>query len=176
MIFAVLFSLINHKIIYDFSSKSLSGNWRIVNDGVMGGISESDFKINEDSTATFKGTLFPDNNGGFASVRTYFEESDFNEYSGIILLVRGNDKIYSIRFRTNNKFDGYAYQAKFHANNSQWTEIKIPFCDLKPTFRGRILTDKPHLNSNDIKQIGIMIADKQFGDFSLDLDWIKFYK
>lgn len=171
----ILLSLNNNQTIYDFSTKSSSGQWRIVNDVVMGGISKSDFIINKDSTVTFKGTLYPDNNGGFASVRTYFDGSDLNEYSGIILSVRG-DKIYDIRFRTNDKFDGYAYQAKFHANNSQWTEIKISFSDFKPTFRGRILTDKPNLSSNNIRQIGIMIADKQFGDFCLDLDWIKFYK
>ena len=33
--------------------------------------------------------------------------------------------------------------------------------------------DKAKLESKDIKQIGILIADKQYGKFKLKIDWIK---
>ena len=56
-------------VIFNFNSPSTSGEWTTINDVVMGGVSESKFQINSDSTATFSGTVSPDNNGGFASVR-----------------------------------------------------------------------------------------------------------
>ena len=51
-----------------------SGEWRIINDVVMGGVSKSSMKLGSDGSAKFSGTLSPDNNGGFASVRAYVEE------------------------------------------------------------------------------------------------------
>jgi hypothetical protein len=55
-------------------------------------------------------------------------------------------------------------------------EFKLPFKDFIPTYRGYTLREKPALESKDISQIGIMIADKQSGSFETDIDWIKFYK
>jgi len=161
--------------IFNFNSKNSSGNWRIVNDVVMGGISKSSFTINEDGTAVFEGKLSPDNNGGFASVRTELENLDFAEFDGVIIKAKGDGNIYNIRSRTNLDYDGISYQAKFKSSD-QWQEFKIPFSEFIPTFRGRTFDNQPKLESKDIKQIGILIADKQFGAFSVQLDWIKFYK
>jgi len=161
-------------VMFNFNSPTTSGEWTAVNDVVMGGVSNSQFEINEDSTAKFSGTVSPDNNGGFASVRAAIE-NEFKDYNVVIIRVKGDGNVYSLRFRTNNNFDGYSYQAKFKTELGEWKEYKIPLSDFKPTFRGKILSDKPKLESKNIKQIGILIADKQFGNFELIIDWIKFY-
>lgn len=161
-------------IIFDFNSPATSAKWASINDVVMGGVSTSKFAINEDSTATFSGTVSPDNNGGFASARTSLD-NEYKDFEGAIIRVKGDGKIYSLRFRTDNDFDGISYQAKFKTHLAEWKEYKIPLSDFKPTFRGSTLSNKPKLKSNDIKQIGILIADKQFGKFELNIDWIKFY-
>ncbi len=161
-------------VIFNFNSPSTSGEWTTVNDGVMGGVSESKFQINSDSTATFSGTVSPDNNGGFASARTSLE-NEYKDFEEAVIRVKGDGKIYSLRFRTDNDFDGISYQAKFKTDPGEWKEHKIPFSDFKPTFRGNTLSNKPELESNDIKQIGILISDKQFGNFMLVIDWIKFH-
>jgi monofunctional biosynthetic peptidoglycan transglycosylase len=167
--------LMNSEIeIFNFNSKNSSGNWRIINDVVMGGISKSSFTIKEDGTAVFEGKLSPDNNGGFASARTELEKLDDTEYSGVIIRAKGDGNIYNIRFRTNLDYDGISYQAKFKSSD-QWQEFKIPFDKFVPTFRGRTFDNQPKLESKNIKQMGILIADKQFGAFSVQLDWIKFY-
>ena len=154
--------------IFNFNSPTTSGEWRTVDDVVMGGISNSKFIINPDSTATFSGTVSPDNNGGFASARTSLKNV-FKDYEGAIIRVKGDGNIYSLRFRTDKNFDGISYQAKFKTESGEWKEYKIPLNDFKPTFRGNTLADKPKLESKDIKQIGILIADKQFGKFELKL-------
>jgi NADH dehydrogenase [ubiquinone] 1 alpha subcomplex assembly factor 1 len=161
-------------MIFDFDSPTTSGEWVTVDDVVMGGVSESKFEINQDNTATFSGTVSPDNNGGFASARAALK-NEFNDFEGVIIRVKGDGNIYSLRFRTDTNFDGISYQAKFKTEPGEWKEYKIPLSDFKPTFRGNTLSNKSKLESKNIKQIGILIADKQFGKFKLNIDWVKFY-
>ena len=162
-------------ILFDFNSADTSGRWYTVNDDVMGGISKSNVRLNEDGTATFWGQVSLENNGGFASIRAVVENSFENNFKGVMMRVKGDGNIYSVRFRTNESFDGYAYQAKFGTEQDKWNEVKLPFDDFIPTFRDNTLGNKPALESKDISQIGIMIADKQSGNFQIDMDWIKFY-
>lgn len=160
--------------LFDFNSKETSGKWFIVNDDVMGGISRSEIIVDKDGFATFSGIVSPDNNGGFASIRSVIEPNQEEKYKGVIIRVKGDGKKYNLRFRTNTGFDGYAYQAKFNTEEN-WKEYKIPFSDFEPTFRGQKLSNKPKLESKNMEQIGLLIADYQFGQFSIDIDWIKFY-
>ena len=176
IIFLTFMSLImnGETIILNFDSPTTSGDWVTVDDVVMGAVSNSKFIINPDGIATFSGTVSPENNGGFASARTSIE-NEFKDYEGVVIRVKGDGNIYSLRFRTDINFDGISYQAKFKTEFGEWNEYKIPFSDFKPTFRGNTLSNKPKLESKDIKQIGILISDKQFGKFELNIDWIKFY-
>ncbi|MCB9249946.1 MAG: CIA30 family protein [Ignavibacteriales bacterium] len=134
------------KQIFDFSSPETSGEWRIINDVVMGGVSKSSMKLGTNGTATFSGILSADNNGGFASVRTYVENVDVEGFKGVIIRTKGDGKMYNLRFRTDENYDGVSYQAKFKSEKEEWTENKIPFKDFVPTFRGRTVPNKPELN------------------------------
>ena len=176
IIFLTVMSLImkSETVIFDFNSPASSSEWRTVDDVVMGGVSNSKFVIKGDSTATFSGTVSSDNNGGFASTRASLNNV-FKDFEGTIIRVKGDGKIYNLRFRTNKNLDGFSYQAKFETESGEWKEYKISFSEFKPTYRGNTLSDKPKLESKDIKQIGILIADKQFGNFELNIDWIKLY-
>lgn len=162
----------NEKVLFEFTDLAA---WERVNDDVMGGISKSAFETNQNNTAKFSGVLSPENNGGFASYRTLVKESLPEGFAGVTLRFLGDGNQYNIRFRTHQNFDGFSYSATFKSEPGQWTETNIPFEDFVPTFRGRLLENKPQLESKDIKQIGILISDKQFGEFWIDLDWIKIY-
>lgn len=163
------------KTIFDFNSAKTSGQWYIVNDGVMGGVSQSKINLNGDGTATFSGTLSAENNGGFASIRTNIDNQFDTDYQGVVIRIKGDGNIYSMRFRSNSSFDGYSYEAKLESEEGKWTEHKVPFKDFSPTYRGYTLRDKPVLKVENIRQMGIMVSDKQWGEFSVDIDWIKFY-
>lgn len=175
-IFITLLSFINMNsiMLYDFTNDE-SDKWNIINDGVMGGISSSSFTVN-DGIATFSGNVLPDNNGGFASVRATIKKDDLKDFDGVEIKVKGDGKIYNLRFRNNRNIDGISYQAKFKSEKDNWTTVKIPFEKFEPTFRGRIIPDQPALISEEIEQVGILIADKQFGEFTIDIDYIKIYK
>lgn len=163
--------------LFDFKSSGKSGNWQVVNDGVMGGISESQILHNPEGSLTFKGRVSLANSGGFASARTSIESSDLKyDFKGVVVRAKGDGKVYGIRFRTNGESDGYAYQFKIKKTNEEWKEFKISFEDFEPTFRGNTLKNKPLLKSKDITQMGILISDKQAGEFEITLDWVKFYQ
>ena len=162
--------------LFDFNSAETSGRWYVVNDDVMGGVSKSEMRLNDNGTATFSGTLSSENYGGFASVRVPVQVPEESDFKGVKIRLRGDGNIYSLRFRTNMNFDGYAYQAKVRSKNGEWDEFEVPFSDFLPTFRGQTLSGKPALKSDDIAQFGLLIADEQFGEFTVDIDWIKFYE
>ena len=161
------------KIIFDFASTQTSGKWSTINDVVMGGISNSNFKINSDNTATFSGNVSLENNGGFASVRTLPQDFNLDGFSGITIKVKGDGKKYKFRLRTDNNFDGISYEINFTSLKDEWSEYKFEFKEFVPIFRGRILKNVPALNSEEIKQIGFLISNKQEGKFYLIIDWIK---
>jgi len=159
--------------VFDFASPETSGRWMIVNDGVMGGISDSNFALSEEATAIFRGTLSLENNGGFASVRTYPGALQLDDYAAFRLRVRGDGRKYKLRVRTGGTFDGPAYEAEFETEAGKWTTADLPFSQMTPTFRGRRLRNVPDLDGSQIRQIGLMIADKKTGTFELEIDWIK---
>jgi hypothetical protein len=164
------------KIIFDFTSTQTSGKWSTINDVVMGGISNSNFKINSDSTATFSGNVSLENNGGFASVRTLPQDFNLEGFSGITIKVKGDGKKFKFRLRTDDNFDGISYEMNFTSLKDEWREYKFEFKEFVPVFRGRILKNVPALDPEKIKQMGFLISDKQEGKFFLTIDWIKAYR
>jgi hypothetical protein len=159
-----------HATLFDFNSKETFGKWFIVNDDVMCGKSRSEIIVDKEGFANFSGVVSPDNNGGFASIRDKIESNSEEKYKGVIIRVKGDGKKYNLRFRTTAVFDGYAYQAKFQTKEESGIEYKLPFSSFEPTYRGRTLANKPRLESKNIVQIGLLIADYQFGKFSIDID------
>lgn len=164
------------KFLYEFSTAKDVDDWRIVNDGVMGGLSQSRVDLKKDGKMRFMGYVSLENNGGFASTRTAPKDHDLAGYKGLEIRVKGDGKKYKFRIRTNNNFDGAAYTINFTTEEGEWQTFSIPFEDMEATFRGRLLADYPALKASDIRQLGILIADKQTGNFKLDVDWIKAIK
>jgi NADH dehydrogenase [ubiquinone] 1 alpha subcomplex assembly factor 1 len=164
------------KVLFDFQTADDLAEWIIVNDGVMGGLSQSGIALSGNNTAIFSGTLSLENNGGFSSVRTRPYSYNLEGYDGITLRIKGDGRTYQFRLRTDERFDGYAYRSLFETTLDRWMEVRIPFAQCVPVFRGRILSDVGPLVPQQIQQIGFLIADKQEGPFRLEIDWIKAYK
>ena len=160
--------------LFDFKKSNEIERWLVVNDGVMGGVSESQIKWNEkNETLIFSGNVSLENYGGFASIRTYPQKFEVKKFSKIKLRVKGDGKNYKFRLRASNQFDGIAYSQNFTTKKDAWTELTLNMSDFKATFRGRIFSDYPEFQPKDLQQIGILIADKQVGQFNLEIDWIK---
>ena len=164
-----------HQILLDFRSPDEAQSWEVINDVVMGGISKSTMLITSHKTALFEGNVSLKNYGGFASIRTYPHDYLLGSYDGLIIRVKGDGKSYRLRLRTDDQFDGIAYQATFLTTSDKWGTVHLPFRDFIPVYRGHIITDAPSLNPAHIKRLGFMIADKQSGPFRLEIEWVKAY-
>ena len=70
----------------DFTPDREGPGWYVVNDDVMGGRSEGNFKV-EQGELRFAGRTNTDG-GGFSSIRTRPVELDLSKYAGIQLQVR----------------------------------------------------------------------------------------
>ena len=159
--------------VVDFASPEAGRLWRIVNDGVMGGLSQSRMDVTAERTGVFQGTVSLENNGGFASVR--MEPTDFGlaGRKGFSLRIKGDGRSYQLRLRTDRRFDSVAYASSFDTVEGEWITVKADFRDCSPTFRGRTVPDAPALEPGRIRQIGFLIGDKQEGPFRLEIDSIK---
>jgi monofunctional biosynthetic peptidoglycan transglycosylase len=152
-----------------------SPEWGSIDDGVMGGLSNSRLERTAEGTGVFAGRVSLANNGGFASVRAALGPTDLSAFRGVRIRFRGDGKRYRLRLHSSSGFDGIAYQASFDSAPDKWQEVSIPFSDFRPTFRGRLLDDVEPLDTGSIYQVGLMIADRQEGPFRLEVDWIGAY-
>ncbi|MFH1739553.1 MAG: CIA30 family protein, partial [bacterium] len=55
-------------VLFEFKHSDETTNWRTINDTVMGGVSNSEFRVEEEGIGVFSGSVSLENNGGFASV------------------------------------------------------------------------------------------------------------
>jgi len=163
------------KLLLNFRDINDSGRWMVVNDGVMGGVSRSTVNLHNDGYLIFAGNVSTDYGGGFASIRTDYKNWGIGKHEGLILRVKGDGKTYQFRCRLGNNMNQIAYRHYFQTNNDEWQEIILPFKDFLPTYRGRVLNNFAVLDPNQIKHLGVMISDKQVGDFKLEIDWIGVY-
>ncbi|MBD3216861.1 MAG: CIA30 family protein [candidate division Zixibacteria bacterium] len=160
----------NQMIIYDFNSAEQSKGWRVINDGVMGGLSSSTAEISDSGTLVFTGNVSLKNNGGFASVRGAGKIYDFGNHEGIRLRIKGDGKRYAFTLNSSKSFGSPGHKSSFDTENGTWNEIELPLDTFKPVLRW-----SGQLRMDYITSVGFLISDEQEGSFRLEVDWIEVY-
>jgi hypothetical protein len=159
----------NKKEIYAFTAQSKVNEWRIVNDDVMGGISESSIAPTAAGHGLFSGHVSMENNGGFASIQLNTRIQLAKEQKYIVLRIKGDGKAYEFRMKSEiSQYESYVHS---FATSGEWQTIKLPISEFYPQFRGRRL-NSPNFNFNTIEQVSFLIANKQEEDFKLWIDRI----
>lgn len=160
-------------LIVDFTKESTTANWQIVDDGVMGGKSQGNFKVNEDGHGEFWGTISLENYGGFSSVRYQPKTIEIGKYKKVALRVKGDGKNY--QFRLKGKANDYFSYITTFSTSGEWETINIDLNDLYPSFRGRKL-NQPNFSGKNIEEITLLIANKKKESFRLLVDEIRLTK
>lgn len=159
-------------VLLDFDDAADVRLWTPVNDVVMGGISRGEFTQAQPGIARFSGRVSLENSGGFASVRTAPRAWHTAGATAFVLRVRGDGKRYKFTIRTDDGFDGIQYQCRFEPPASEWQEVRLPVDAFVATFRGRAVPGAPPLATARARTLGLMISDRQAGEFELRIDWI----
>lgn len=147
--------------------------WSAVDDVVMGGRSVSRMTSTSAGDALFQGKVSLVQGGGFASVRAPVEWPDLSGFRGLALTVKGDGRRYRFRLWMERGMDRVSYQASLDAPRGEWAEILLPFALFAPTRRGQPVPDAPSLDPARIRQVGLMVADRQEGEFRLELRAIR---
>ncbi len=155
--------------LFDFSEPVGVSAWTPIDDRVMGGISVSTLRHDPAGHAVFQGTVSLERNGGFASVRSSPGTRGMRGAEVCLVEIRGASKRFKLSLLTDDGFDALNYQASFVTTGSDWETIRLPISAFRATFRGREVADAPQLDPGRIRQVGLMIADRQAGPFALDI-------
>lgn len=156
-------------IIFNFAADATIDEWKIVNDGVMGGKSSSSLEIAEDGYGKFSGHISLENNGGFASVRLPLDMEVANQQQQITFDIKGDGKTYECRIKgSRDQAESYVHRFK---TTGEWQTISLQLDNFYPQYRGRKL-DQPNFNFDSIQQFGFLLAHKKAEDFELLVDRI----
>jgi hypothetical protein len=154
--------------LFRFKSAASVADWSAIDDSVMGGVSASRLRHDEAGHAVFEGIVSLERNGGFASVRSRPLPLGLPGAINCVIELRGDGKRYKLNLRSDDAFDGINYQATFEPQPAQqWTLLRLPLSTFLPSFRGRRLPGVAPLDPASLRQIGLMIADRQAGPFAL---------
>jgi len=165
----LLFTTMTHAQMLDFTNpRNLKEMW-VVNDGVMGGVSQSRFSYDPEGVL-FEGAVSLENGGGFASVRSPIVIPVGTSLLNVTL--RGDEKLYKLVLRTDASSRASLYQAEF-LGIRDWKTYRFVPSDFKASFRGRSV-DAPELVFSAAREIGILIANQQSGTFRLQLKNVQF--
>jgi len=162
------------KLLDDFKTTSTIGTWTSVNDGVMGGLSKGEPKINKEKKMVFKGEISLANNGGFSSIRTRGSVLNLSNYDGLEIKIKGDGRMYYLTSRSNSK-KMLAFWSPIQPPKDEWTVIRVPFNSFYATYFGKKIP-MMSLNTKKITSVGFMLYDKQGGSFEIETDYIKAYK
>ena len=160
------------RVLFDFSKPDAAKAWVNVNDGVMGGVSDGRFKITENKTMEFYGTLSLQNNGGFASVRSRPTKVNLKAGDSVACRVRGDGREYSFNLYVPSDSGRYSFRQTFKTKKGEWVEVSLPVEKFFATWRGRVFHDQK-LDPSKVNSVGFQLGDKKAGPFKLEVDWIK---
>jgi hypothetical protein len=112
--------------------------WRLVTDGVMGGVSDGRLqpaRIDGRPCLRLTGEVSTLNNGGFIQASLDLDAAgllDARAYRGIEIDVYGNDDTYNLHLRTaDTRIVWQSYRASFQAP-PRWQTLRLPFAELQP--------------------------------------------
>ncbi|WP_309022906.1 CIA30 family protein [Pelagicoccus sp. SDUM812002] len=147
-------------------------NWTVVNDTVMGGVSQSIFEQTSYGNLLFSGELSLENNGGFVSIRNRPQPLDLRKGSEIKLRVRGDGRTYYFDLRPSNQRMAGSFRTAFATKDDEWQEISLPLTSFAAQSFGRP-QPKVNLDPETITSIGFTLSDKKPGPFHLEVDYVE---
>ena len=153
-------------VIDDRSSGSLDASagssWRMVADGVMGGISSGTLlpsSLDGHDCLRLQGDIRLENNGGFVQAALDIEDTpaaDASGYTGIEIEVYGNDEAYNLHLRTRDLwFPWQSFRVTFDAP-ARWQTLQFPFS----AFTAYRTTSS--LDVSKLKRIGVVAIGRVF--------------
>ncbi|MEM6525185.1 MAG: CIA30 family protein [Bacteroidota bacterium] len=158
----------------DFGVKNGNTTWRVVNDGVMGGLSTG--KVNYSETSmTFSGAVSLENNGGFASIRSAYARRDLSDFKKIKIKYRSEGYDFGLSLNRDRRFWIPNYKQNLPQTDWQWKTAEFDLLEFKEYYVGRPTGAKINESLlSQIIQIGLITNEKRAGSFKIEVDYLEF--
>lgn len=164
----------NNELIVNFGNFKAGNNWIVVNDGVMGGESNSKATILENSLL-FGGNISLENNGGFASIRSELTNVDLSNTESVTIKYRSEGKNIGLRLLKEERFYFPYLKTNLQPTNWEWATEVIQMNQFLEYRLGKETNKKlTGKDFRDIIRIGLIATDKTEGQFKIEIDYIKF--
>jgi hypothetical protein len=160
------------KLLFDYNDPAAASAWQPIDDRVMGGISRSTLRSDPAGFAVFEGEVSLERNGGFASVRSSAGDRGLPGARTCVIELRGDHKQFKLSLLVDDGLDSLNYQAGFTPGGTDWQILHLPLAGFRASFRGREVPGAPSLDPARIRQVGLLIATRQEGRFSLQVRYI----
>lgn len=158
--------------ILSFNQPSSVQEWKIVDDVVMGGRSQSKLRWfiegPQSGALRFEGEVSLENNGGFCSTRTH-GEWDLGDARELIWTLRGTDREFLATLRDAHTPEGASFRAPVSLDTDDWTNVTLALDAFRLFRRGQPLSDDARVDPSQIRAFGFLLADKRAGAFHLDV-------
>ena len=145
----------------DYSTGN-GGDWRLVTDTVMGGVSNGQLTVEEIDgrpCLRLRGEVRTENNGGFIQAALDLETSrvrDASAFDGVVIDVYGNGETYSLHLRQDGLWLPWqAFRASFTAS-PEWQTHYLPFAQFQPH------KTSASLKRDRLKRIGVVAIGRAF--------------
>ena len=152
--------------LFSFAGENALSDWQIVNDGVMGGRSQSQVRRGTEGEMKFSGVLSLANNGGFASTRSRATQLGLKQGDTIVLRVKGDGRKYTFNAYVPRRRMAFSYRTEFQTSKDQCVDVRIPVSQLVATSFGRVVRGAT-LDPAEVNSVGILLGDKKPGAFQI---------
>jgi NADH dehydrogenase [ubiquinone] 1 alpha subcomplex assembly factor 1 len=172
----LLFIMTSATAQFNFGTQHNTDVWRVVNDDVMGGVSNSKVEEKENSIL-FSGTTSLDNNGGFASIRTTFPKGDLKDCKTMTIRFKSpnTNRSFGLSLKDSQKYYIPYYKFMFQPKSDDWQQLKINLKDFGYyKISEKIGSEMPLNFLKDVFNIALILSDGKEGNFQIEIDYIKF--
>lgn len=159
----------------DFGLEKDGSNWGVTNDTVMGGRSQGNAQLTE-NTVSYHGRISLENNGGFSSLKSRYAPIDLSGYEYLEMRIKSKGSRFAFTLDMSRRFYLPYYKQLVETESEDWEVIKLKMSDFKLYRMSR--TNKQSLTDEDaarLIRIGFISDDKREIDFELEIDYIRFY-
>ncbi len=158
----------------DFKTDGAGQDWRVVVDGVMGGLSTATLELTEQSLV-LDGSVSLENNGGFASVRSPYGDYSLAAYDSVTVRYRATGQSFYLSTDIHRQWWLPSYRLHY-PQSAEWTELTHAVGSMKETRIGEPTGNMITAEQLDqIIQMGFITGDKSSGPFRIEVDYIKFH-
>lgn len=167
-------ALVAQPLSFDFGTRQTGTDWQVVNDGVMGGLSEGKAELDENSLV-FTGTVSLRNNGGFTSLKSPFQNWDLSQMKTVEIRYRSTG--FTMALTLENTPAWYLPNAKLTLpeTSGEWHTLNVPIEGFRMYQMGQPIGQSPSASFfSDVQRIGFMNQDKKVGNLRLEVDYIRF--